>query len=179
VSINNLNLGKNRVSKIKQAHLKENERLWKDLGQVFDKDFRTGTHGTSVKNAKSILDEGLYSGRPDYAFTITGLKHVHIMGRCRCEKDIYNRYLDHVSPTYWAVVVIMIPRELNQSPWRTAKPKKCEMGERGHKGRVVSLNHLLPAKYIRGYIDVKNREFVPNPKFEENPVILPKPARSE
>jgi len=148
------------------------KKFQQELVPIFLETHSTWGHGTIRKeDAENILAKGLYANNaPEISTTAAGIEN-----SAEGMKKIMN--WPHRNLKY--IVAIMIPKSAKMSGgtglgffyehlWKAVSDKdERKLGK-----------WKLPAKYIRGYIDVKNIKLVPNQLFEEKPE-MPEPIKHE
>jgi hypothetical protein len=129
----------------------ELESFRRNLAPLFDERFFTLGHGTRPETAEKILGTGLESKDDNIASTAIALTN---------DMEGTRNILHWPHHNFKAVVVVSIPKSI---------PKNAELFEALSRTSTYDNNYVLPPKYIRGYVDVATRSFVPNPLFEEDP----------
>ncbi|HWP61470.1 MAG TPA: hypothetical protein VN495_02620 [Candidatus Paceibacterota bacterium] len=133
--------------------IQELRALQQELAPIFDTRFATFGHGTIIDKAPSILAEGLRAETPLLQSTVIPLEDTP-----RGMKTILHwPHNDHK-----AVIVVSIPNDA---------PTNAEFFDPRPTESHYDQPYVLPPRFIRGYIDVAERKFVPNPAFEEHPMI--------
>jgi len=143
-----------------------------ELKPIFDPLFSTLGHGTRTDAAKQAMEDGLKAKTPDLFSTTIPLFDA---------TKTYEEQVDQVinTLTHWphldskAIVVVMIPNpeegEQGGSTYFNSVFEELPGGNTEHEERFV-----VPGKYIKGYVDIEKKEFIPNPNFDpEKPTLKP------
>ncbi|HEY4487685.1 MAG TPA: hypothetical protein VI483_02885 [Candidatus Paceibacterota bacterium] len=124
-----------------------------ELAAAFEGPFAVLGHGTNISKAQAILTEGLKARTPLLQTTAVPLENTP-----RGMREILHwPHHDHK-----AIIVIAIP---------LTTPSNAEFFDDIQTTYGEELPHILPPRFIRGYIDVENRKFIPNAGFEKNPTF--------
>jgi len=139
----------------------EMETFRQELSPIFDERFVTYGHGTRIEAAEQILREGLQAKQaPNLDTTAYGLENTN---------EGLNKIINWPHLDAKAIIVVMLPKNMERSHGGMGFDKHLWEDSNNE------LNpYRLPPKFIKGYIDVKNRKLILNPAFEESP-DMPEP----
>ena len=129
-------------------------------------------HGTSKRCADSIMKEGLYARCDDLLSTTIPL--------CDCRSPAMRECIDKIlnwpHRNYENVVIVAIPnpRDKKKSGFHYFNSvfEELEDNNKINQGiGGIDRGYKIPTEFIVGYVDVKNKCFVENPKYDSNRVV--------
>jgi len=144
-------------------------KLREILAEIFDPNFSTLGHGTSPEIAQKILADGLQTR--DRLLDSTAVPLLDSKKTYQDQPDEYfKKLLNWGHRDYKAIVVVMIPnpkeetaggRRYFDSVFEELPPnKQISVGISG-----ADRCYSIPPRFIKGYVDINNLEFVRNDKF--------------
>lgn len=142
--------------------------LQSELKKILDPKYSLLGHGTRPEAAKKSLEEGLRARFPDLGTTTVPLldssKPIDEQVNQAVETILNWKHLNSK-----AIVLIQIPNppegSLGGSKYFNSVFKELYEPDTGYKSRYV-----IPSAYLRGYVDVEARKFIPNPLFNPEPL---------
>ncbi len=141
--------------------------LKSELKKILDPEYSILGHGTRLEAAPRILEEGLRARFPDLGTTtiplIDSSKSIEEQANEAAE-TILNWGQLHSK----AVILVQIPNppeNLGGFKYFNSVFRELDEPDTGYNSR-----YLIPSGYLRGYVDVEARKFIPNPLFNPEPL---------
>lgn len=161
-----------RVSNILEEWWKI-DRLRNALEVIYDNNYSTLGHWTTIENAIKILNEGLMAKDDCLLSTSIPLFDSNIEYE-KQSKQTFESIMKWKHKDYKHIVIIMIPNPIKWESWGfnyfngvfDESPEELKINS-GFQG--VDLNYVIPSHFIRWYIDVERCDFIENKKY--NPDI--------
>lgn len=142
--------------------------LRNELREIFTPDFNIAGHGTTLGSADQILQEGILTGSKDS--WDTSMIPIDLS-----DKSL-RMILNWPHKKAKAIIVVMVPpmpddmknQGMGVERYVNSIFQEVTIEERGYHGFTV------PPKYLRGYINVETKKFIPNALFDPE---IPQPQK--
>ena len=110
-------------------------------------------HGTSMKSAREIIDEGLNYRSPDITSTAVPMGLEDLLK--------FSTLLNWPHRQYKGLVFLGIPKESEGKFWRKINEKM----EEGSLESKYAYNYCVPSEFILGVLDIEGKNIIKNSKF--------------